>query len=72
MDYHDTDDYNNDFNRLSSQPAFAALCCSTVTRHKHSNQERGCLQVLPCIITIGSGVSHGRTRPSRAQISWGN
>ena len=28
--------------------------------------------VLPCIIMIVSGVSHGRTRPSSAQISRGN
>ena len=28
--------------------------------------------VLPCIIMIACGVSHGRTRPPRAQISRGN
>ena len=28
--------------------------------------------LLPCNVMIGCGVSHSRTRPSRAQISWGN
>ena len=28
--------------------------------------------ILPCNVIIGCGVSHSRTRPSRAQIRWGN
>ena len=30
------------------------------------------IYILPCPIMIGCGVWHGRTRPSRAQISWRN
>ena len=28
--------------------------------------------ILPCNVMIACGVLHGRTHPSRAQISWGN
>ena len=34
--------------------------------------EQGGTLVLPCVIMIGCGISHGRTRPSGAQISRGN